>query len=179
MLVGPLRIGMSMAEAERLLYEIEGAVAAKPGARRNPGFADFESGMSIQIAPDGVGGLRSVEIYRPLKDVRVLCRGISVFETPADELIRVLSAEVRLEIEDGGLAVIAPDLLLAFGRDVLSNEADGRYFDWMLVAKPGYYDEYEPEVWPSGKLDDSMVTDPSEVDDGQGSLFRPADVVSG
>ena len=173
-MVGPLRIGMSILEAERLLYGIEGAIAAVSGARRNPGFVHFESEMSIQIAPDRLGMLRSVEIYRPLRGVQVLYGRISVFDTPADELTAMLSERVRLEIEDDGLRVVAPDLLIAFRRDMLEVGMDGvqgRYFDSMLVANPGYYDEYVREVWPSEGVWESMTTLVRTEDDGQSSLF--------
>jgi hypothetical protein len=172
--VGPLTIGMPIVDAERLLHGISGALSGTPGVRPNRGFVHFESEMSIQIAPDRLGRLRSVEIYRPVRDVQVLYRRTSVFETPAEELIRILSREVRLEIEDDGLRVIAPDLLIAFGRDMLevgSDGAEGLYFDSMLIAVPGYYDEYEPEVWPSAEV--RKVGKPAlhVGDDGQESLF--------
>jgi hypothetical protein len=48
---------------------------------------------------------------------------------------------------------------------------EGRYFDSMLVAKPGYYDEYEPVVWPSEGSNEPTTTVVRAEDDGQGSLF--------
>jgi hypothetical protein len=172
--VGPLAIDMPILDAERLLYTIEGAVVPTPGGYRNPGFVHFESEMSIQVEPDRGGRLRSVQIYRPSSGVRVLYGQVSLFETPADELIRILAADVRLEIEDDGLFVVAPELFMSFVRDMLDDgsvDARGRYFESVLVAKPGYGDRYERAVWPSGEVGASKVDDVRVVDDGQGSLF--------
>jgi hypothetical protein len=151
--VGPLSIGMPILDAERLLYAIDGAVLPARDSRRNPGFVHFESEMSIQVEPDGVGRLRSVEIYRPSSGVRVLYGEISIFETPADELIVTLGEQTPLEIESDGLSVVAPELLIALSRDMLEVGTDGiegRYFASMLMAKPGYYEAYERRMWPSG-----------------------------
>lgn len=171
--VGPLTLGMPVLEAEQMLYRIEGAVTPGSDGRRNPGFVHFLSGMSIQVEPDDIGRLRSVQIYRPSEGVRVLYRGVSLFETPADDLMRILAAEGRLDIEDDGLFVVAPDLYMSFVRDTLADGLDdnGRYFESLLMARPGYGDRYERSVWPSGELAAPVVGDVRVMDPDQGSLF--------
>jgi hypothetical protein len=173
--VGPLSIGMPIMDAEQLLYAIDGAIPSSRGSRRNPGFVHFESGMSIQVQPDSHGRLRAVEIYSPSRDVRVMYGQISIFETPVDELIAILSAQTPLEIEYEGLRATAPELLISLARDMAEADGDGiegRYFESMLVARPGYYDEYERAVWSSGGVEESIAPAVSPSGDGvQDALF--------
>jgi hypothetical protein len=69
--------------------------------------------------------------------------GMNLFGTPADELVERLSEDARTEVSEGGRSVTAPDLLLALWRAAIPEspaEDDGRYFESVLVARPGYYD---------------------------------------
>jgi hypothetical protein len=141
--VGPIAIGMPLDQAEQALRAIVGFVPPTPGKRIAPGFAHYESEMSIAVEPDRSRNVRSIEVYRPSRDVNVLYRDISVFRIAADDVIRRISDIVRLEIEDDGLRVLAPELLLSLSRDTLPEgpeDEDGRYFEAVLVAVPGYYD---------------------------------------
>jgi hypothetical protein len=90
--------------------------------------------MSIAVEPDVSNFVASIEIYRPGPGVRVLYQGIDVFALPADEVVGLLRILTPVTIEDDGYTVVAPELLLALGRE------DGKYFESVLLAKPGYYD---------------------------------------
>jgi hypothetical protein len=105
--VGPIAIGMPFDQAEQALRAIAGFVPPMPGKRVTPGFAHYESEMSIAVEPDRSNNVRSIEVYRPSRDVNVLYRDIPVFGFAADEVIRRLSGIARLEIEDDGLRVLA------------------------------------------------------------------------
>ncbi|GAB2974772.1 hypothetical protein [Saccharothrix stipae] len=141
--VGPLRIGMPFDEAVELLRSLDGYRPPEPGRTNQPGYAHYESELTISLSPDREGRVRAVELYRPERGVTILFGDIAVFDTPADEVIQRLSGVARLEVEDGGLHVVAPDLLLALGRPFRSDgaeEPEGWYFESVLVAAPGYYD---------------------------------------
>ncbi|GII23292.1 hypothetical protein [Planosporangium mesophilum] len=139
---GPIRIGMPFAEAERVLHSLEGYRPPAPGERVNAGFADFESGLSVSVGRGRDGNVEAVEVYGPSRDVTVLYRDIAVFDFPAEEVIRRLSEIAPIQVEDDGMRVLAPELLLSLWRSVLPegpDDEDGRYFEAALVAVPGYY----------------------------------------
>ncbi|MGW6935384.1 hypothetical protein ACWGE0_35355 [Lentzea sp. NPDC054927] len=141
---GSVRIGMPFDEAIQVVQAIEGfQLQAPAGGYTSPGFAHFDSGMSISLGPDRNGAVKAVEVYRPDRDVDVTYRDIDVFSRPADEVIRLLAEIADVRVEDDGLLVVAPDLLLSLSRDMLpedEDDEDGRYFGAVLVAAPGYYD---------------------------------------
>lgn len=142
--VGPLAIGMSLGEAEQALRDIPGFVPPLPGERRAPGFAHYESEMSIAVGTDPRGTVvRSIEVHRPTVGADVRWGDISLFAVEATEVIHQLGRITALEFEDGGRHVVAPGLLLSLWRGTLPEgpeDQDGRYFESILVAAPGYYD---------------------------------------
>ena len=139
---GPVQIGMRPDDVTRALREIPGHLEPAPGEARQPGFGHYESGMSISAGPGRSGVVEAIEVYRPTVGVQVVYRDLGVFNTPAQEVIERLSGMTTLSIEDEGLLVVAPELLMSLWRPVLSeddDDEDGRYFDSVLVAAPGYY----------------------------------------
>lgn len=141
--VGPIEIGMPFAEAERALRDIPGFLPPSLGEKRAPGFAHYESEMSIAVEPSLDGRVRSIEVYSPSEGVEVRFGELSVFAVPAEELIRRIGEANDLQIEGDGLRVVAPNLLLSLQRATLPEDPedeDGRYFESILVAAPGYYD---------------------------------------
>ncbi|MCX4389164.1 hypothetical protein OG777_19845 [Micromonospora peucetia] len=90
--------------------------------------------------------MEAVEIYRPLDQVtRVVYDGISIFGDRADAVEFELARRLRLEVINDGSTVVAPDAFLAFGKSL----SESGYFDSVVVAAPGYYDDIalppEPE----------------------------------
>ncbi|MGA3488380.1 hypothetical protein ACK8GG_10245 [Micromonosporaceae bacterium DT55] len=133
---------MSFEEAEQVLQLIDGYQPPRPGNRLNPGFAHYDSELSIALSQDRSGSVDAVEVYRPSRDVVVLFRDIPIFDLPAEEVIQRLSNITSVEIEDDGLRVLAPNLLLSLWRSVLPegpDDEDGRHFEAVLVAAPGFY----------------------------------------
>jgi hypothetical protein len=89
------------------------------------------------------GRLLAVEIYGPGQDAEVMFGSISLFRLTADDVIRRLSAVTTVRVDEGGYGVTAPDLLLALWRGVVPkgpDDEDGRHWQSVLMAKPGYYD---------------------------------------
>jgi hypothetical protein len=141
--VGPLEIGMPIELAQQALKDILGFKHPRPGERTNPFFGHYESGLSVSVGPDHAGRLLAVEIYGPGHDAKVLFGSISLFSLTADDVIRQLSAVTTVHIEEDGHGAIAPDLLLALWRGVVPDgpdDEDGRHWQSVLMAKPGYYD---------------------------------------
>ncbi|NYH52040.1 hypothetical protein HNR06_001629 [Nocardiopsis arvandica] len=140
---GPFEIGMPFDQAQEKLRSISGYVPPDPNPGFTPtGFAHYESEMSISVGTDRAGNLKEIEVYRPERGVDVLFREISLFETPADEVVRQISSLVHVDIEEDGLLVVAPELLLSLGRRFIPEgpqDEEGWYFESLLVADPGYY----------------------------------------
>ncbi|MGW0394257.1 hypothetical protein ACWDYJ_25895 [Streptomyces sp. NPDC003042] len=139
--VGGLQIGMPIEAAEQILREMSGFIPPAAGEFRNKGFAHYDSELSISVDFDSRGVVRAIELFRPEGDVQVTFLGISLFEESADVVISRLSERFRLEIEDEGLNVAAPDVFIGLWRRTLpeiSGGDDGRYFESVLIAAPGY-----------------------------------------
>ena len=136
--VGPVRIGMTMDEAERALASID-------GHDQQSGLpAIYDSGMSIELEPAPGGTVAAIEVSRPHSPVRIEYRGIDLLGTPAARVVEQLSEFTELEEDEGGRSYVAPSLLLSLWRpfvdDENSDEEQGHYFQSVLVARPGYYD---------------------------------------
>ncbi|MEV8389270.1 MULTISPECIES: hypothetical protein [unclassified Streptomyces] len=139
--MGALRIGMSIEPAEQALRELPGFVPPAAGEVRNRGFAHYESELSISLDFSSRGVVSAIELFRPERDVQVTFRGLSLFDEPADVVISRLSEIFRLEVEDDGLNIAAPDVFIGLWRSMLPenpDDADGKYFESVLIAAPGY-----------------------------------------
>lgn len=102
------------------------------------------SGLSIFVYFDPEDFVEAIEFGRPRSGEDVISyRDVDIFGTEADELIQRLSEYDRIEVSEQGRSVTAPDVLLALWRPVLPEhpeDEDGRYFESVLIARPGYYD---------------------------------------
>jgi hypothetical protein len=140
--IGFIEIGMPFDLAIEALNRLPGKKPLRPGRREQPGLAHYDTGLSIGVGMLDAWIVNSIEIWRPSRDVTVMFRGIDVFAVPASDLIEQFRVIAAIEVHDGGQRVVAPDLLLALWRGVLPEnpeDEDGRYFQSVLVAKPGYY----------------------------------------
>ncbi|WP_406280304.1 hypothetical protein [Embleya sp. NBC_00896] len=142
--VGPIKIGMSMDEAEAALRELGGDLSG-----RTRGFAHFGTDLSIHVVSDKDGLVEAIELHRSEDDFAdtVLCLGIDVFGTPVADVTRLLGELTPIRVETEGASVVAPELLVALWQPFLPGHADdddvvgeGPYFRTALVAGPGYYD---------------------------------------
>ncbi|MEU7035226.1 hypothetical protein ABZ958_16270 [Streptomyces sp. NPDC046237] len=136
-----LQIGMSIEAAEQSLQEMPGFVPPAPGEVRNRGFAHYESELSISVDFDSLGVVRAIELFRPEKDVQVVFRGVNLFTESADAVISQLAEMFHVEIEDGGLNITAPSVFIGLWRSVLPEDSggdDGRHFESVIIAAPGY-----------------------------------------
>ncbi len=63
-------------------------------------------------------------------------------DTPAVALVKSLREHTALDVDEDGHSATAPDLLLALWRSVVpegDDDQDGRYFESVLIARPGYH----------------------------------------
>lgn len=73
--------------------------------------------------------------------VQVMFRGVNLFAETADSVIAQISEMFPLEIEDGGLNIMASSVFIGLWRSVLPEESggeDGRHFESVIIAAPGY-----------------------------------------
>jgi len=147
---GPVRIGMTIAEAERALSLLPGfRYLGTPGSMiPAPGRAGFESGLTFVALSGPSGHVVGVEIFRAWRQhVPVTYKGLDVFGLHSNVVIDRLGGMTRVVEQEYGAAILAPDLLLALARfaapETDNEEEDGAFFDSVLVAQPGYYDDLE------------------------------------
>ncbi len=112
----------------------------------SPGWvATRDSGLALFAYIDAEGNLEAVEFgAEPGIADRVFYQGLSVFDHPADAVISRLRRETPVidSREEPGHSFTAPNLLLAFWRSAVPDgpeDPEGRYFESVLLARPGYY----------------------------------------
>jgi len=138
--VGGLALGMALPHAQ----DVAKSMPAYLEAESSPYFSHHASGLSIALEPSPDGLVKAIEVSRPDPDtdVRVLLHGISVFEDDADEVVSALADFYAIDLREGGRTAVVPSLLVAFWRATLpefAGDQDGRLFDSVLLARPGYY----------------------------------------
>jgi hypothetical protein len=102
------------------------------------------SGLMICTYFDADDRLEAIEFGPPdSDDDAVTYRGHDVFTTPASDLITRLRRLTAVDEDETGHAFTAPGLLLALWRPVTpasQEDQEGRFFESVLLARPGYYD---------------------------------------
>lgn len=141
---GPLRIGADRTELVAALREFgTPRLATRTLGRRPAWTVRRPSGLVVRAHTDRAGLLDAIEFGRPTGTGDVVrYRGMDVFGTPAEEFIDALRGHAGVVEEDHGYAYVAPDLLLSCWRAATpkdGDDTDGRHFDSVLIARPGYY----------------------------------------
>lgn len=89
--------------------------------------------------------MEAVELGRPDgTDDAITYDGLEVFTTPAADLITQLRQRTTVHQEEDASAFSAPSLLLSLRRLITPqspHDQEGRFFDSVLIAQPGYYDQ--------------------------------------
>jgi hypothetical protein len=146
MAAGPLRIGGGGHETVEILKQFgTPLVLCRINGRRPAWGIDRPSGLFIGTFFDADDDVEAIEFGRPSgPDDSVTYDGLDVFTTPSTDLIAQLRQRciVHEEEEADGHAFIAPSLLLSLWRATPESPDDqeGRFFDSVLMARPGYYD---------------------------------------
>jgi hypothetical protein len=85
----------------------------------------------------------AIQIGRPTNPVvSVTYEGLDVFRTPAADLVEALGRRTRIRADEDGHSFTAPDLLLSLWRPAPEgpDDRERKYFEAVLIAKPGYDD---------------------------------------
>lgn len=141
---GPLRIGADRTEMVTALREFgEPRLVTRTLGHRPAWAVQRPSGLLVRAHLDRDGLLNAIEFGRPTGTEDVIrYRDMDVFGTPAEEFIAALRKHTSVIEEDHGYAYVAPDLLLSCWRAATpknGDDTDGRHFDSVLIARPGYY----------------------------------------
>lgn len=142
--VGPVRIGMTMDEAEAALRQIDGFKSGDTSLQQNPGWGHYEHALSISAFPGPGCLIEAIEVHRPSRPVVVRYDGIDVFGLPAAEVTELLLAKTSIRMEESGAAAVAPELYLSLWRPGVEDEDEDEeqfyYYQSALIAAPGYDD---------------------------------------
>jgi hypothetical protein len=140
---GPLLIGATGHDTVEALKQIGSPqiFCTTPGSRPAWG-VQRPSGLFISSYFDANDDLEAIEFGRPSgKDDVVTYDGLDVFTTPAADLVTHLRRHTTVRQEENEHAFTATGLLLALWRQVSPDspaDQEGRFFDSVLVAQPGY-----------------------------------------
>ena len=148
---GPFRIGATGYDTVEILKRLG---TPQFLCRRTEGSppawgVDRPSGLFIGAYLDTDDHLEAIQFGRPNgAGDTVTYNGLDVFTTPAAGLIAHLRQRGTVdeevdEEEDDGHSFTAPSLLLSLWRPVTPESPDdqeGRFFESVLIARPGYYD---------------------------------------
>ncbi|MBT9257686.1 hypothetical protein KMZ30_19100 [Phycicoccus sp. KQZ13P-1] len=137
-------IGASRLEAESQLAAHGEPKTFRRGDEGNPSLAvHTTSGCSVFVYFDDADLVEAVELSRPDRGDTVTFEDIDVFATRAEEVIGQLTRRTVVQVEENGCSVTATELLLALWRPTVpesDQDEEGRHFESVLVARPGYYD---------------------------------------
>jgi hypothetical protein len=146
---GPLFIGATGQDTVDILRQLGDpqVLCRTPGSR--PAWAvDRPSGLFIRVNFDAYDRVEAIELGRPHGTAdAVSYNGLDVFTVPASDLITELRRRTTIDEEENGHAFTAPALLLSFWRSTTPetpDDEDGRFFESVLLARPGYYD-HQPD----------------------------------
>jgi hypothetical protein len=148
---GPLRIGATGQDTVGTLRQLGVPLVLCRAAGSRPGWGIHRpSGLFIGVYFDAHDRVEAIEFGRPGNntDDTVTYHGLDVFTTPAADPVTQLRRQVTVQKEEDGHAFTTPDLLLAFWRPTTPetpDDEDGRFFESVLLAQPGYYDQAADE----------------------------------
>jgi hypothetical protein len=143
--VGPVRFGMSPAEVRIAMGGPPEWSHKRWETERYP--SDGYHRTSFRIDYDGDKPIVNfIELSRHARAVDAAFRGISILQTKASDVVRLLSDHDRFDETrpDLGYAYVFPNLDLALWRESLprsDDDADGQFFDTVAVAAEGYFRE--------------------------------------
>ena len=141
--IGGIRLGMTREET-RLIMSLPCTPFQKSFTSATLTDAYLKS--CFQIFFDDEDKVEYIELSRR-GAFRALYKGVSVFETKADELVAVVLQNAAVDRADReyGNSYIFPNLELSLWRAVMPElqddpaDLEGVYFDTIGVGKPGYY----------------------------------------
>jgi hypothetical protein len=138
--IGPVLLRMSQDNVRRVM----GVPRASLPIRGRLAPEDFYSSTGMfKIQYDFECRVRFIEVSQRFEE-RFIYREYSVFETKADELIRLIEADAAIDKSHAEFpaTVVFPSLELALWRDCVPEESGGKegiYFKTIAIGIPGYF----------------------------------------
>jgi hypothetical protein len=124
------------------LLQIDGARMVESG---NPHGVVLGEGPVVILEPSRTThSVRSIEVYGGPGTEPITLAGLSLLGEPADKVMDRLARHYAVRVEDSGQFVVMDDLLVALWRPYVPespSDVEGRFFESVLVALPGYYDD--------------------------------------
>ncbi|MEV6270895.1 hypothetical protein AB0L64_27280 [Kribbella sp. NPDC051936] len=147
--VGPLELAATGHEIVATMRHFGGPEVLCRAAGDRAGWCVMHpSGLFLSAYFDADDRAEAIELGRPTDPgVTVTYGGLDIFRTPATDLVEALRRTTRVLEEENGHSYTAPDLLLALWRPTTPegrDDAEGNYFESVLIAEPGYYDKAQP-----------------------------------
>jgi hypothetical protein len=138
--VGSILLGMRR-EVSRNAMGTSPKTVRKSSAAES--LTDAYNESAFQIFFDAKDAVEYIELSSG-GPIPVIYKGIPVFETPADDLIEVISLDAPYDENDPelGYSYVFPLLELSVWRPVIAesrNDEDGRYFSTIGIGRKGYY----------------------------------------
>lgn len=143
---GPFRIGDTADSATDAARHLGELIVVCRTAESSGGWAVHRpSGLSIFIYFDDSDHLEAIEFgASPGTAERVMCKGLPIFDTPAEEVVQHLRRRTTVteSPDERGYTFTATELQLGLWRGTVPespDDPDGRYFESVLIAGPGYW----------------------------------------
>lgn len=141
--VDDVAIGSSRGDARRALAGY-GAVESFSRAGEQPGWRAHNAAETLVVFTyfDAADSVEAIETGRPADGSSVLYGDLDVFAISAQDVVRALRRHTPVAGTQDETSYVAADLLLSFWRSAAPEspgDEEGRYFDSVLVARPGYY----------------------------------------
>ena len=139
--VGPVRLGMARDEARRVMPTPAQRFRKTPLSEHE---TDAFHQKAFQVFYSGpCPAVEFIEVSR-CRHLEVRFHDLSVFDTPADELLSLLARFHALtsDASDGLCSVIFPDIETSLWRPYVQDcpeEENGRYFSTIGIGTRGYY----------------------------------------
>jgi hypothetical protein len=137
--IGPVLLRMSQEDVRRVM----GVPRVSLPLRGRLAPEEYYDSFGFKIEYDFDSRVRFIEVG-PHNQARFLYSGCSVFETKADDLIRLIDADASIDTShpEFPTLVVFPSLELALWRRCLPEESggeDGTYFDTLAIGVSGYF----------------------------------------
>lgn len=148
--IGPVSLGM---DRQRVRQVMGGPFSSFGKTQADAPLTDAFLESAFQVFYDGADRAEFIELSRG-GPFAAIYKGVSVFETSAEELVTIVSQDADLDRNrpEQGYSFIFPRLELSLWRQSLpgteddadeevyeDDEEPGAYFDTVAVGRPGYF----------------------------------------
>ncbi len=131
--IGPVRIGMSLAENRTVIGEPKERFQK---TEQSVSLTDSYENLGLHVYYDENGSVEFIESF-PVDGIRHFLYDISVFEVPAKDVVAKLASKGHGTSREGGSSLVYVSLGLSLWRSHSSNER----FETVAVGKSAYFNK--------------------------------------